>query len=71
MPNSPMVLEQFIYGLSDVRMQKYVAKRTPCDLHDALILAKEYQETNYWLDSSAKRSHKRVGAVTVSEPPAV
>ena len=64
----PMVLEQFIYGLHDARMQKYVAKRSPRDLHDALILAKEFQETSQWMDSANKRSHKRVGAITAAAP---
>ena len=68
--DSAMALEQFIYGLSDPHMQKYVAKRNPIDLHDALTLAKAYEETSTWLQGSTRKSSKRVGAVTVSAPAA-
>ena len=61
---SAWAVEQFIYGLNDTYMQKYVAKRCPADLHDALTYAKAYEEMNSWLKGETKKPSKRVCAVT-------
>ena len=61
---SAWAVEQFIYGLNDTYMQKYVAKRCPADLHDALTYAKAYEEMNSWLKGEPKKVNKRVCAVT-------
>ena len=65
-------VEQFIFGLNDPYMQKYVAKRCPADLHDALQYARSYEEMNSWLQGGHKKTSKRVSAVTAtSDRPAI
>ena len=59
-------LEQFIYGLNDPKMQKHVGKRRPADLHDALRIAREYEETSSWVASATRTAHKRIGLIAAS-----
>ena len=65
--DSEVALEQFIYGLHDPKMQKHVGKRMPIDLHDALRIAREYEETSSWVANASRYNHKRIGMVTVAE----
>ena len=67
---SEVALEQFIFGLSDPRMAKYVAKRYPADLHDALKFAREYEETSTWMGNVGRSKRiGYVGAEANNEPP--
>ena len=67
---SEVALEQFIFGLSDPRMAKYVAKRYPDDLHDALKFAREYEETSTWMGNVGRSKRiGYVGAEANNEPP--
>ena len=65
--DSEVALEQFIYGLFDPKMQKHVGKRMPVDLHDALRIAREYEETSSWVANASRSAHKRIGMVTVAD----
>ena len=56
--------EQFIFGLCDSRMQKHVAKRVPDSLEAALLIARQYEETDRWVQSS-QRKDRRVARVTL------
>ena len=68
--DSEVALEQFIFGLSDPRMAKYVAKRYPADLHDALKFAREYEETSTWMGNVGRSKRiGYVGAEANNEPP--
>ena len=68
--DSEVALEQFIFGLSDPRMAKYVAKRHPIDLHDALKFAREYEETSTWMGNVGRSKRiGYVGAEANNEPP--
>ena len=46
-----MALEQFIQGLADPRMQKHVAKRQPKSLPEALSIARQFEETESWVQT--------------------
>ena len=50
-----MALEQFIQGLCDPRMQKHVAKREPKSLPEALSIARQFEETESWVQTSNHR----------------
>lgn len=63
---SPEALEQFVHGLVDPKMQKYVAKRQPDDIHEALLYAREYEETNAWMNSANRSATKRISLVSVA-----
>ena len=63
---SPEALEQFVHGLADPKMQKYVAKRQPEDIHEALLYAREYEETNAWMNSATRSVTKRISLVSVA-----
>ena len=68
--DSEVALEQFIFGLSDPRMAKYLAKRHPIDLHDALKFAREYEETSTWMGNVGRSKRiGYVGAEANNEPP--
>ena len=56
---SPEALEQFVYGMLDPKMQKYVAKRQPEDIHEALLYAREYEETTAWMGSATRSITKK------------
>ena len=47
-------LEQFAHGLADPKLQKYVAKRQPEEIHEALLYAREYEETSAWMNSATQ-----------------
>ena len=65
--DSEVALEQLIYGLYQPKIQKHVGKRMSVDLHDALRIAREYEETSSWVASASRFAHKRIGMVTVAE----
>ena len=57
-----MALEQFIQGLCDPRMQKHVAKREPKSLPEALSIARQFEETESWIQT-AHRPSRRIARV--------
>ena len=57
-----MALEQFIQGLADPRMQKHVAKRQPKSLPEALSVARQFEETESWVQT-AHRPSRRIARV--------
>ena len=63
-----MALEQFIQGLCDPRMQKHVAKREPKSLPEALSIARQFEETESWVQTSHRPTRRiaRVGKNDVS-----
>ena len=63
---SPEALEQFVHGLADPKMQKYVAKRQSEDIHEALLYAREYEETSAWMNSATRVVTKRISMVSVA-----
>ena len=64
---SPEALEQFVYGMIDPKMQKYVAKRQPEDIHEALLYAREYEETTAWMGSATRSITKRIAMVSLDK----
>lgn len=62
---SPEALEQFVHGMIDPKMQKYVAKRQPEDIHEALVYAREFEETNAWMSSATRHVTKRIALVSI------
>ena len=62
---SPEALEQFVHGMIDPRMQKYVAKRQPEDIHEALVYAREFEETNAWMSSATRQVTKRIAMISL------
>ena len=57
-----MALEQFIQGLLDPRMQKHVAKKQPTSLPEALSIARQFEETESWVQT-AHRPSRRIARV--------
>ena len=58
----PTWREQFIQGLCDPRMQKHVAKREPKSLPEALSIARQFEETESWIQT-AHRPSRRIARV--------
>ena len=60
--------EQFISGLSDTRMQQHVAKKGPESLEEALLVARQYEETDKWVSQSQRRESRRVAHISMGAP---
>ena len=60
---SPEALEKFVHVLADPKMQKYVAKRQPEDIHEAPLYAREYEETSACMNSATSSVTKRLNRV--------
>ena len=50
-----IVLEQFLHGLHDIKVKRYVCKRQPTELQEALKLAHECVEIEKWMADSTFR----------------
>ena len=62
------VLEQFLYGLPDSKVKRYICKRNPADMYNALKLARDCEEIEKWMteaEFSRKWTAERVGALQV------
>ena len=51
-----IVLEQFLHGILDVKVRRYVNKRNPVSIDDAIRLGRECEEVRDWMSESVDQA---------------
>ena len=51
-----IVLEQFLHGILDVKVRRYVNKRNPVSIDDAIRLGRECEEVRDWMSESVDQT---------------